>query len=105
MPADVGSLIREARIAAGLTQADLAERASTSQPAVAAYESGTRTPVLATLSRLLAACGREIVLDTRALPSSRVLRELRELRLLRGLHTESPTSVFWIGGTRGRNLR
>jgi len=45
-------------------------RAQTSQPAVAAYEAGRRTPVLSTLARLMAACGREIVLDTRAIDRS-----------------------------------
>ena len=95
MPPDVASLLREARIEAGLTQADVAERASTSQPAVAAYESGSRTPVLATLARLLAACGREIVLDTQALPSSQLLRQRRELLLAAGLaHGVSNLRVF-----------
>jgi transcriptional regulator with XRE-family HTH domain len=49
-------MIRTARDAAGITQVELAARASTTQPAVAAYESGARTPTLATLSRLLDGC-------------------------------------------------
>jgi transcriptional regulator with XRE-family HTH domain len=53
-------LIRGARHAAGLTQHELAERAHTAQPAVAAYESGTRTPNIATLERLLHACDHEV---------------------------------------------
>jgi predicted nucleotidyltransferase len=36
----------------GITQSELAERAGTSQSAVAAYESGTRTPSAETLRRL-----------------------------------------------------
>lgn len=67
MSTNVAVLLRDARLSAGLTQGELAERARTSQPAVAAYESGRRTPVLSTLSRLLAACGREVVLDTRSM--------------------------------------
>ena len=47
------ALVRTARFAAGITQAQLAARAGTTQPAVAAYESGARRPNLATLSRLL----------------------------------------------------
>lgn len=54
---NTGTLIREARKGAGLTQAALAARAGTSQPAVARYEAGTSSPSVATLERLLAAAG------------------------------------------------
>ena len=53
-------LIRTARDAAGITQVELAARAGTTQPAVAAYESGARTPNLATLSRLLDGCDFDV---------------------------------------------
>jgi transcriptional regulator with XRE-family HTH domain len=53
-------LIRSARRAAGLTQVELARRAHTAQPAVAAYESGARIPNLATLERLLQACDYDV---------------------------------------------
>lgn len=55
-------LVRDARHAAGITQLELASRAGTTQPAVAAYESGARTPNLATLERLLDACGYDVEL-------------------------------------------
>jgi len=58
-------LIKSARLAAGISQHDLARRARTAQPAVAAYESGARTPVLATLERLLAACDHDLSLAAR----------------------------------------
>jgi uncharacterized protein len=58
------SVLREARELSGMTQDALARRAGTSQPAVAAYETSKRTPTLATLERLLTACGRELVLDS-----------------------------------------
>ena len=54
------SLIRAAREAADITQVELATRAGTTQPAVAAYESGARTPNLATLSRLLGGCEHDV---------------------------------------------
>jgi transcriptional regulator with XRE-family HTH domain len=57
---ETAGLIRNARVAAGLTQSEIAGRAQTTQPAVAAYESGTRTPTLATLERLLHACEHDI---------------------------------------------
>lgn len=75
MKADVALLLRDARLGAGLTQAELARRARTSQPAVAAYEAGRRTPVLSTLSRLMAACDREIVLDVRQSDARRSVSE------------------------------
>lgn len=59
---DAATLIRAARIDAGLTQAQLAERAATSQPAIARYESGAASPSVATLDRILRAAGQRLVL-------------------------------------------
>jgi transcriptional regulator with XRE-family HTH domain len=53
-------LIRMARREAGLTQAELAARASTSQAAISAYESGRRSPSVETLARVLLAAGFEL---------------------------------------------
>ncbi|MFA5889536.1 MAG: helix-turn-helix domain-containing protein [Actinomycetota bacterium] len=53
-------LIRRARLEARLTQAELARRARTSQSAVAAYESGAKTPTVDTLDRILRAAGRQL---------------------------------------------
>lgn len=50
-------LIAEARRRAGLSQRELAERAGTSQPAIARLEQGHASPTLATLERLVAAAG------------------------------------------------
>ncbi len=57
---EFATTIRGARLAAGITQQELANRARTAQPAVAAYESGARTPNLATLRRLLDACEHDV---------------------------------------------
>lgn len=76
-------LIREARTAAGLTQAELARRAGTSQPAIAAYESGNKMPRVATLERLLAATGANLTASPareRTRPSGRLARLLAEHR-------------------------
>jgi len=68
---DVADIIRRARRGANLTQAALAERAATSQPALARYESGASLPSLPTLERLLLGCGRRLELRTaRAADSS-----------------------------------
>ena len=54
------SLIRLARRRAGLTQAELAAKARTSQAAISAYESGRRSPSVDTLLRIVAAAGYEV---------------------------------------------
>jgi transcriptional regulator with XRE-family HTH domain len=50
-------VVRSARQSAKLTQAGLATRAGTSQPTVAAYETGRREPTVPTLDRLVRAAG------------------------------------------------
>jgi uncharacterized protein len=62
---NAAELLREARTDAGLTQRELARRATTSQAAVARYETGAAVPSIPTLRRLLAAAGRELELTTR----------------------------------------
>jgi transcriptional regulator with XRE-family HTH domain len=58
---DAGALIRESRLRSGLTQAQLAALAHTSQATLSAYESGAKQPSLDTLSRLLGATGGRLV--------------------------------------------
>lgn len=53
-------LIRIARRRAELSQQELAGRATTSQAAISAYESGRRSPSVETLARVLAAAGFEL---------------------------------------------
>ncbi len=60
---NVGELIRDARSRARLSQAALAERAKTSQPAIARYEAGAASPSLSTLERILAASDSSLVLS------------------------------------------
>lgn len=60
---DAASIISSARTNAGLSQANLAARAGTSQATVSAYESGTKEPSLATLERLLAATGWRLAVE------------------------------------------
>jgi uncharacterized protein len=60
---DAGVLLAGVRREAGLTQAELAHRAGTSQAMVARYETGVASPTVRTLSRLLRAAGRELVLS------------------------------------------
>lgn len=60
-----GSLLRQARRKAGLSQAELARRAGVTQSVVSAYESAARQPSLATLDRLISATGLELALQVR----------------------------------------
>lgn len=55
-----GDLIREARRRAGLTQAQLAERAGTTQSAIARWENHRSAPSLDTVRRLIRACGLDL---------------------------------------------
>ena len=55
--ARLGKRIRELRLAAGLTQAELARRTGIHRPNIARVEAGRHTPSLATLSRLASAIG------------------------------------------------
>jgi transcriptional regulator with XRE-family HTH domain len=57
---DIGSIIADARARAGLTQQQLAERAGTSQPAVARLERGQGRPSMATVERLAGAAGFDV---------------------------------------------
>jgi transcriptional regulator with XRE-family HTH domain len=55
-----GDLIREARRRAGLTQAELADRADTAQPAIARWESGRTAVSLDDVVRLVRLCGLDV---------------------------------------------
>jgi transcriptional regulator with XRE-family HTH domain len=57
---DIGSLLRDARLAAGLTQAELARAGGTSQATLSAYEGGAKVPSAETLARVLAAAGARL---------------------------------------------
>ena len=57
-----GDLIREARRRAGLTQAELADRAGTAQPAIARWESGGTAVSLDDVIRLVRLCGLNVEL-------------------------------------------
>ena len=56
-------LLKAVRLRQGLTQAQLAVRAGTSQPVVSAYEHGRRDPTVSTLRRLIAAGGERLELS------------------------------------------
>jgi transcriptional regulator with XRE-family HTH domain len=60
----VAGELRTARDRAGLTQAELAARAGTSQATLSAYEHGRKQPSVRTLDRLLAATGARLAVQS-----------------------------------------
>lgn len=93
------NLLKEARLAAGLTQVELARRAATSQSAVAAYESATKVPSAETLDRLLRAAGAQI--GTRPLP-----RRVPRTAGLRKLLQDYRSDILEVAAThRAANVR
>ena len=67
------TLLREIRMASGLSQRGLAELAGTSGPTVAAYESGTKEPRLSTMQRLASSVCLRV--DVRLAPAGRGARQ------------------------------
>jgi transcriptional regulator with XRE-family HTH domain len=58
-----GELVREGRKRAGLTQRQLADRADTTQSAIARLEAGRTTPTLESVERLLRLCGFQLIVE------------------------------------------
>jgi transcriptional regulator with XRE-family HTH domain len=75
------TLLREARLRAGLSQAELADRAGKPRPHITRYEAGTVAPSLDALLELVRACGFDVSLDLVALDDSadQGLVELQQL--------------------------
>ncbi len=55
-------LIREARLRAGLTQAELSERSGTQRSVIARWEQGTVSPTFDNMLQVIEACGFELPL-------------------------------------------
>jgi transcriptional regulator with XRE-family HTH domain len=103
------TLVRAARTAAGLTQAELAARLRTTQSAIARLESGDANPRVETLARALRACGRELSLeslpDTSSIDETLVAQRLRLTpgeRLLAFDHAHAQTREIALAGRRAR---
>ena len=107
--------VRTLRARANLTQEELAQAAGTSQPAIAAYEAGRKSPTLRTVERLATAAGLNAFVrytapltreDRRSLAlhraiaerlrkdPERVLRHAR--RALAQMKAQAPTSLLLL---------
>lgn len=93
---DAARLLRTTRTRSGLSQRALAAAAGTSQPAVAAIESGRKQPTVATLDRLLRALGTELVAAEPA--QAALLRRARRLEDV--LHLAEALPFRRAGGLR-----
>lgn len=87
MASDSGTVLRQARQSARLSQTDVARRAGIAQSVISAYESGRREPSMQMLAKLIEATGHELVLDvvpspdrTLGLPNTPLGRRLRRRR-------------------------
>lgn len=76
-----GLLIKEARLRAGLTQAQLAGRLGTSQPVVARWETGSAEPGFQTVVRAIRACGLDLLVELVPYDDADLLHISRRLRL------------------------
>ena len=59
-PTTASAFLKLARLEAGLSQRELAERAGVSQSEIARIESGQREPSIPTLQKILAGAGKEL---------------------------------------------
>jgi transcriptional regulator with XRE-family HTH domain len=75
-----GELVREARKRAALTQAQLAERAGTTQSAIARLESGRTSPSLEQVERLLRLCGFQLIVELAPYDDSDIVQAEARLR-------------------------
>jgi transcriptional regulator with XRE-family HTH domain len=74
-------LLKEARLRAGLTQAELARRVQRSQSQIARWERGDVKPSLETLRELIRACGLELGFELANYDDSYVSLIAQQLRL------------------------
>jgi predicted nucleotidyltransferase/DNA-binding XRE family transcriptional regulator len=89
------SEVRGIRLAAGLTQGELAARSGVAQPNIAAYETGQRTPSAAMLKRLRAAAEPR--------PSVVLAKHRRDIIALACRHKASHVRVFG-SAARGQDV-
>jgi uncharacterized protein len=102
---DAGTVLRDARHRAGLTQVQLAQRAGLTQSVISAYESGQRQPALSTLSTLIDATGYELDVQLRRTPrrldglTGPIGRRVRQQRhaLLAAAHSHGVTNLRVFG--------
>lgn len=97
---NAASILQEARRRAGLTQAELAERASITQGVVSIYETAQREPSLGTLQNLVEAAGYEMTIALAPMAERSPLRASvyqNRVRLVRALRALGGRNVRLFG--------
>jgi transcriptional regulator with XRE-family HTH domain len=97
-------LIAAVRRRRGLTQAELARRAGTSQPVVSAYEHGRRDPRYSTLRKLIEAGGEHLELSAAA-PGPAIPPATTDVEHARRLHDVLSVADAIPSRVRSRVLR
>jgi transcriptional regulator with XRE-family HTH domain len=106
---NAGRVIRDRRLANGLTQAQLALRAGSTQAAISRLERGELSPTIETIERLLAVMGEEADIRVRRQPLDCNQTRLRALRarppadrLAQAIAWNRLAAQFSIAGERAR---
>jgi transcriptional regulator with XRE-family HTH domain len=106
---DPGRTLADARRTGGLTQAQLARRLGTTQPAVAKLERAGANPTVRTLDRALRACGHRLELlaprlpvnvDVTLIDDQLALSPANRLRMVEQLSAQA--RMLAIAGARSR---
>jgi transcriptional regulator with XRE-family HTH domain len=92
-------LLREARLRAGLTQAELGRRVQRSQSQIARWERGEVKPSLESLRQLIRACGLELTFRLANYDDSYLPDIASNLRLTPSERLER--AVAWANAMRG----
>ncbi len=82
-------LLMQARKSAGMSQRELADRAKTTQAAVARIEGGRTSPALNTLARLINAAGFDLHIELAARPQTDAIIEAYKRDIDRSLLREN----------------
>ena len=80
------ALIREARLRAGLTQADLAERTGRDRSVIARWEQAAVAPSVETLTELVRACGFNLPLELEPIETNERVKKNAMLSPERRVH-------------------
>ncbi len=80
------ALIREARLRAGMTQAELAERSGRDRSVIARWEQGVVAPSVETLTDLVRACGFNLPLELEPLETNERVKKNAMLSPERRVH-------------------
>jgi transcriptional regulator with XRE-family HTH domain len=95
-PSPAAGLLQLARLKAGISQGELAERAGVPATMISAYERDKRQPTVATLLRLLKAAGFELRMQLAPLdPHDEVLAHLEAMRSPRELNRRDRQLSAW----------